>query len=302
GGQGSEPPVAVPEGPRGIGQTAALGVQAQALAASLEPPPHRADQAVVEVAQGVDDGLLLPHDELGGGRRRRRAQVRHEVGDREVDLVADAGDHRGLRGDDRARDDLLVEGPEVLERAAAPADDDHVDVAERVQVGDAVGDLAGGALTLDPDGPDDDVKVAEAAADDAQHVADGGAGRRGDDADLPRKLRERPLAPGVEEALGLEPRLELLDGDLERAEPLRLHELDDHLVFPAGGVDLEAPERQHVQAVLGLEADAAQAVPEEHDADLGLVVFEREVRVAGAGDTEIADLALDPERHDLLLE
>ena len=77
---------------------------------------------------------------------------------------------------------------------------------------------------------------------------------RGDDADGAREGRQRPLARGIEEPFGLELALELLEGELERAEPLGLHQLDDELVLAARGVDVEAAEGQHLQAVLELEA------------------------------------------------
>ncbi len=66
--------------------------------------------------------------------------------------------------------------------------------------------------------------------------------------------RQRPLAGSVEEPLRLEPPLELLEGELERADALGLEQLHDQLVLPARGVDVEAAEGQHLHAVLGLEA------------------------------------------------
>ena len=77
------------------------------------------------------------------------------------------------------------------------------------------------------------------------------------------------LRAGVEEALGLEPPLELLEGELERAQALGLEQLDHQLVLPARGVHVEAAEGQHLHAVLGLEAHAAAAPAEEHAAELG---------------------------------
>ena len=70
--------------------------------------------------------------ERGPGRARRAPaaadgvaarDVGGEVGERDVDLVADAADHRHRLRDDRAHDPLVVERPEVLHRAAAPRDD-----------------------------------------------------------------------------------------------------------------------------------------------------------------------------------
>ena len=90
------------------------------------------------------------------------------------------------------------------------------------------------------------------------------------------------LRAGVEEALGLELLLELLERELERAQALRLEQLDHQLVLAARGVDVEAAEGQHLHAVLGLEAHAPAPAAEEHAAELGRLVLQREVGVAGA--------------------
>jgi hypothetical protein len=64
-----------------------------------------------------------------GGRRRGRAQIRHQIADRHIDLVTDRGDRRdGTRGK-CAGDALVVERPEILARAAAAPDDEHVSIA-----------------------------------------------------------------------------------------------------------------------------------------------------------------------------
>ena len=86
---------------------------------------HAALQHVAHAAGHVVDlradlALRADHDLRRGGRRRR-AQVGDEIADREVGLVADAGDRRDLARGHRARDDFLVERPEILERASAAA-------------------------------------------------------------------------------------------------------------------------------------------------------------------------------------
>ena len=63
------------------------------------------------------------HDDLGRGGRRGRADIGGEVGQRHVDLVADAAHDRQRVRDDRADDPLVVERPQVLERAAAAGED-----------------------------------------------------------------------------------------------------------------------------------------------------------------------------------
>ncbi len=114
----------------------------------------------------------------------------------------------------------------------------------------------GASDALHAHGRDEHAQVGEAAPDDVEHVAQGRARGRGHDADGARKGRQRALAGGVEQALGLELLLELLEGELERARALGLEQLDDELVLPAVGVDVEAAEGEHLEAVLGLEAHA----------------------------------------------
>ena len=88
-----------------------------------------------------DELVFAGDDHLGGRRWRGRAQVGDEVGDRDVGLVADGGDRRHRAAGDRARDDLLVERPEILDRAAAAADDDDVDAAGPGDGADAARDV-----------------------------------------------------------------------------------------------------------------------------------------------------------------
>ena len=67
-------------------------------------------------------------EELRGGAGRGRAQVRHEVSNGEIGLVADGGNGgHGARGQG-AGDGFLVEGPQVLEASSAARDDEEVDV------------------------------------------------------------------------------------------------------------------------------------------------------------------------------
>src|SRR5207247_1588940 len=157
-------------------------------------------------------------------------------------------------------------------------------------------------VALHPHRRNEDMQVAEAAADDVEDVADGRAGWRRDDADHSREGREQPLAPLVEEAFRLELPLELLESELERAEALGLHHLDDQLVLTPRGVDVEAAEDQHLLAVLEVEAHPPAAAAEEDGRELRALVLEREVRVAGAWRAQVRDLPLDPHGRKRLLE
>ena len=129
-----------------------------------------------------------------------------------------------------------------------------------------------------------------------------GAVERGDDADLSRKRRERPLAPGLEQPLRLELLLQLIECELQRAKAVRLHVLADDLVFPLGCVDAELSTRDHVQSVLRLEAEVAQRRPEHDRFDLCVAVLEGEIHVPRVPDAAIGDLPFDPHLSQLLLE
>ncbi len=141
-----------------------------------------------------------------------------------------------------------------------------------------------------------------AAGDDVQKVADDGAGGRGDDADGAGKGGQRALAVGVEEAFGLEARLELLEGQLQRAGADRLHGLGHQLHLAALLVDADPAANQHVQAVFGAEAEQHRLAAEENDGKLGVGVLEGEVDVAGGRGAEVGDFALDPDVAVLLLD
>ena len=113
------------------------GGGAQPVAARCELPAHD-----VAVARAL---ILDIGDELGahrhGGLGRRGGRGRAEVGgvidERGVGLVADAGDDRDAARGDRAHDDLLVEAPQILDRAAAARDDQQVGARHRAVLGAA---------------------------------------------------------------------------------------------------------------------------------------------------------------------
>ena len=63
------------------------------------------------------------NDELGRGGRGRRPDVRGEVRERHVGLVAHATHERSPMADNRPYDGLVVECPQVLERSPAAGED-----------------------------------------------------------------------------------------------------------------------------------------------------------------------------------
>ena len=66
----------------------------------------------------------------------------------------------------------------------------------------------------------------------------------------------------------LQPLLQLFEGELQRAEALRLEVLADELILALGLVDRDAAARDDAQAVGRLELQVAQRRPEDDAADL----------------------------------
>ena len=247
---------------------------------------------------------VLSGGELSRLRGRRGPLVARKVGEREVRLVADGRDDGNLRGVDGTHDGLLVEGPEVLHRAAATADDQHIDGVLLVEEGDGRGDLRGCLLALDEHGAQDELHRGPAALRDVVDVTQHGARDRGDDADALREARQGLLVRIVEEPLRCESRLELLEGEREVARALRHHVVSVELVDAVALVDRDAAADDDLHAVLRPEAQALRAAPEHHALDGRRGVLQREVAVARGVAAEVRQLPadLDAAEHGLALE
>ena len=181
-------------------------------------------------------------DEFGGGRGRGGAQVGHEIGDGEIGLVADGGDHRQTRPGDGAGHALAVESGQVFKRSATAGEHDDVDervfsLRGSVELDKCGFDLGGGLVALYGDGKEEDAQSRVAPGNDVEKVANDCAGWRGDDAHGAWKGGQRLLAIGVEEAFIFEALLELLEGELKRACAHRLHGLGHKLHLAALLVD-----------------------------------------------------------------
>ena len=192
------------------------------------------------------------HLRSGGGSRR--TAIGDEVDERGVGLVADGADQRDRALDDRAGQRLVVERPEVLDRAAAAGHDQDVGPGQGaaggqgIEAADGGGDLRGRRIALHHHRPDHHA-AGPAVADAVQDVADHRPGWAGDDADHRGHGRERPLARRVEQALGAQPGLQPLELRQERADAGGLHGLDDDLVAGAGGVAGDLAGDDHLQAL-----------------------------------------------------
>src|SRR5690606_37634856 len=141
-------------------------------------------------------------DFLGGGRGCGGAPIGDEVGNGDIHFMADRADHGNAAGVDGAGDGFLVEGPEVFQRAAAPADDQYVAITQPVGALDGTDDVARGFAPLHLNREEGDGNGGKAAFQDRENVMDGGTGGRRGDADMAWQGRNRTFAGFIEQAFG----------------------------------------------------------------------------------------------------
>ena len=87
----------------------------QTLARLLQAQLDLAQQTCHPVIDALHHFIDVGRYGFGGYRRRRRTMVGDEIGDREIDLVTDAGDQRQRVSGDVAGQRFVVETPEILE-------------------------------------------------------------------------------------------------------------------------------------------------------------------------------------------
>ena len=147
--------------------------------------------------------------------------------------------------------------------------------------------------SLNAHGVNLNVKSRESAAEDVQHVADGGAGGTRDDGDALRQHRDRLLTGRIEKALLRQLLLELLERQLQSAQAGRLHGHGVELELPFLLVERQAPADDELQSVLDSETKEARIHRKQHDPHLGAGVFDRKIKVSSSRSRHIGRFTLD---------
>ena len=158
------------------------------------------------------------HDDLGGSGRRGCAHVRDKIGDREIAFVSHAA-HNGNRArGNRPRHGFLVKRPQIFDGPAAARQQNHVHHLFAVEIFERRGDFLSRPLALHAHGINDQVQVRKTPPQNANDIAHGRAPGRRYDADATGQHGKRLLARLIEKSLGVETLLELLEGELQRAD------------------------------------------------------------------------------------
>ena len=246
--------------------------------------------------------MLVRHHDLGGSRWSWCAHVGNKIRDREIHFMAHGADDGQRAVGDSARQLLVVECPQVFERAATTADDQHVAFIPANGGLERVDQFAGRRIALHSCRVNNDRHGRETACQHAEDVANGCATGRCYEADTLRQRRKFTLAFLVEQAFRQQLFLQRFESPLENAFAGRLHLLDDQLKITALLVQAHAAVSEHAVAVLETNSRSPLALPEPRGANLGTVILEAEIDVSGGGPGQVGDFALDPQPSDTLLE
>jgi len=261
----------------------------------LVEPPHPALGAVTLVdevaAQCVAEPALAGPEfsaKLAGtGRRGLRgrgrccgAMVCGEVGDGDVGLVTDTGNHRHRAGADGPGDGLIVEGHEILEGPTTAHQQHDLDAARASGPSQGGHDGLRRPVALHRGGREHHVDARRTTTHDGDDIVKGGPGARCHHRNSRREQRQSPLEAFVEETLCEERPLALLNGQSQRSHPARLQAIDHQLVATLLRVQADLPMGDDCHAVLGSEGNAHRVGAKADTGQSRGAVLHREVDVA----------------------
>ena len=316
------PPV-VNRGPQGGAQPVAEVVQPQMIVLDRgrrhqQPQPaagmseflagalHRTRPGIAQAGGGLPEAFgrrqVVARNQLGRTTRRLGAHIGRIVAQRCVDLVAHAGDDRHAALRHGAHKRFLIEGPQILRTATAAADDQQVENLKRLGGVERRRQFGGRALALHLGGQHDEPARPTAPGEDADEILHGGPGRRRDETDRARQQRDGLLARGIEETLGGEPLLELLQFLLEPAGAMLDERAHHQLILAAGLVDADFTIGQHLQSVAQRHTLPRGIAPEEHAAELGAGVLERKIHMPAGLGAEIGNFTAHPTGPEAALQ
>ena len=264
--------------------------------------PLQLGQSRLQAIDSAHQLVLVGGDRFRRYRGCRGAQIGGEIGDGEIDFVADAADDRQLAVGDHPCQLLVVEAPQVFQRAAAANQQQHIAFAALVGNLDCAGDRTRGLFALYRHRVEDDPGHRRAAPDHGQGIADGRSAGRGDDADTQGRSRHGLLAALVEQAFVGQPLLQGFVFAHQAADAGFFQVLDDELEFASRLVEGDLRPDQYLLAIPRPKTDPAVAVAEHGCAQLRTLVLQREIPVAGGRCREVGDLALQPDAPHPLLE
>ena len=146
----------------------------QLLASALQIMSGLLEQATLPLLQPMQQGGSIRHQQLRRRRRRRCAEIGDQVGNREVDLVADRADHRYGGGINGTSQRFVVEAPQILHRAAAAGQQNRIVALAALGLVQHADHGRGRFTTLHRHRQDLGIDQRKPTGPDAEHSADRG--------------------------------------------------------------------------------------------------------------------------------
>src|SRR5437763_11692560 len=146
------------------------------------------------------------------------------------------------------------------------------------------------------------MNIRRAATEHIQNIPDRGAARGSDDADPPRKFRQRTFPGRIEKTVRFQFPLERLEFRLEQTGAARLQNLDVELVLAARFENRNVAVKLDLRAVRDRRGIWRKRIAKNDARDRGPLIFQREIAVAGWLRPVIGNFPLHPNRTKPRLE
>ena len=147
--------------------------------------------------QILPQSVLIRHGKLCRVGGRRRTKIGHVVGNGHIRLVSHGGDHGNFRFINGMGDQFVVERPQILNGAAASANDQQIGELVTVGIPDGRGDFPRRFRALHPNGQEPHLCQRIPLSENAEHIMHRRAGGTGDDSDGAGAFGQRLFAGGV---------------------------------------------------------------------------------------------------------
>ena len=277
-------------------------------------PPDRLHAALGQAAQvRRRRGQVRPRgkhilgDQLAGDARRCCPDIGHEVSDQNINLMPHGGHHRQCRLVHGAGQHLLVERPKILQAPAASCQQNQIQRltlpgAPLVQPVNRLGHFRCGCCALHTARLQHNLQGGVAPQNDMQHIPNRRAGRRGDKPDPRGKTGQRSLAPGREQALGLQLALQFLKLDLQLSTPLQFHLANNQLILPPRLKQRDVPLQEHLCSVLNQRTVLRVSSAKQRATQLAFLILDAEINVTRGLSSQAGDLPLHPDGSELIFQ
>ena len=263
---------------------------------------HGPVKAAAELVDLQCERPAVRQNQLGGRAGRRRPQVSGKVGDGEINLMAHGTDYRQPGGGNGPGEFFLVEGPQVFQRTTAAAQDNQVRVPLRIDINNSGGDFTRRLFSLDGDRVDGQPGLGTAGAGDADKVMHGRAVRRGDQRYMLRHEGQGLFPVFGEESFGGQSFFQVFKGQLHGAGPVEIEGVDDELIVAPGFIDRQPAPADNLLPVNRPVRQVTLLHFEQHRLDLGAIVLEGEIKMAGIRLPQIGYFAGNADERELGFE